>query len=141
MSTIKEDAFRWCKLLKSVTLGNNIRKIYDWAFASCEDLTDVFCYSNYLPSVSKTSFEYSYIEYATLHVPSGSLSNYKTASIWKDFGKIVSLTDKETNIKVMENESIIPSDYFLVNGQQMETLQKGINIVKTGKKIMKVFVK
>ena len=49
---------------------------------------DVFCYAESVPNANIGAFSDSYIEYATLHVPVGSLDDYKKAEPWKNFGTI-----------------------------------------------------
>ncbi|MBR5061906.1 MAG: leucine-rich repeat domain-containing protein [Prevotella sp.] len=145
--SIGSASFRYCSNLTTLILNKGINQLKSFAFGDCENLLDVYFYSDVpLQSsiistfVDENLFKNSHIEYATLHVPAGSVDKYKSAKVWKDFGKIVPLTDEETGIKAMENESISSSDYFLLNGHQVETTQKGINIVKTGKKVKKIFV-
>jgi hypothetical protein len=142
-------AFRYCSNLTTLFLNKGIEKLYSLAFGDCENLIDVYFYSVIpLHSSLVTSFfldenlfQNSHIEYATLHVPAGSVDRYKSAKVWKDFGKIVPLTDEETDIKTTENESITTSNYFLLNGQQANAAKKGINILKKGRKVIKVMVK
>ena len=123
-----------------MVIGNRIRGISGKAFANCENLSDVFCYADNVPSANNTTFDNSFIGYATLHVPSESLNKYKTTSIWKDFGTIAALTNKETGINVMENENLASSDYYLLNGLYVNQPQKGLVIVKKGKQIKKVLL-
>ena len=78
-----------CSSLTSITIGNSVRTIYASAFANCEELTDVFCYAETVPSTSSDAFDHSYIEYATLHVPAASLEAYKAATPWSGFKNIV----------------------------------------------------
>ena len=140
---------RYCSNLTTLFLNKGIEKLYSLAFGDCENLIDVYFYSVIpLQSSLVTSFfldenlfQNSHIEYATLHVPAGSVDRYKSAKVWKDFGKIVPLTDEETDIKTTENESITTSNYFLLNGQQANAAKKGINILKKGRKVIKVMVK
>lgn len=70
-----------------------------YAFGNCKDLADVYCYAINTPYIDyyayegPNSFEGSYIEYATLHVPAISISKYKSTYPWKEFGTIVTLED------------------------------------------------
>ena len=88
-------AFAGCVSLKSVSIGNGIKEIYAFAFLNCPNLTDVICYSKNVPNTDINAFKDSYIEYATLHVPSASVNAYMVANPWKNFKNIVA-TDGET---------------------------------------------
>ena len=58
-------------------------------FAFCYELTDVYCYAENVPETSSSTFEYSYIENATLHVPAAAIEQYKASYPWSQFGTIV----------------------------------------------------
>ncbi|MBP3211728.1 MAG: leucine-rich repeat domain-containing protein [Prevotella sp.] len=95
VTSIGESAFRNCSKLTTITIGSGIKTIYNLAFASCPELTDVTCYAENVPITATNAFEDSYIEYATLHVPSASVNAYKAADPWKDFKSIMA-TDGTT---------------------------------------------
>ena len=61
------------------------------AFANCTELTDVYCYAKNVPNTNPDTFEGSYIEYATLHVPAKSVNDYKTSEPWNIFKSIVKI--------------------------------------------------
>lgn len=94
VTSISNYAFNSCIGLNSVTIGNSVKTIGDYAFANFPKLTNFYCYATDVPTVSRSAFQDSYIEYVTLHVPRSSMENYKTAAIWKDFGSIVALEDE-----------------------------------------------
>lgn len=87
----------------SIIIGSGVTQLYEYAFAYCPELTDVYCYAENVPQFvdywgeysSTTLFEGSYIEYATLHVPSSAINEYRTTAPWSNFGTIVS-TEGET---------------------------------------------
>lgn len=83
--------FRDCSSLASVTIGTGMKSITSGAFAKCPELKDVYCLAEKVPNTSSDVFEGSYIEYATLHIPDGSVSLYSNAEPWKNFKKIVAL--------------------------------------------------
>ena len=78
--------------LTSVTIGNSVKSIREKAFAECSDLTDVYCHAEKVPSTESDAFKGSYVEYATLHVPTAAMEDYKTTEPWSSFGKIVGLS-------------------------------------------------
>ena len=57
-------------------------------FAQCQDLLDVFCYAETVPSTTTNAFYGSYTEYATLHVPEVAYESYRTTAPWSNFGTI-----------------------------------------------------
>ena len=66
-------------------LGNGIEYIHSYAFANCGQLTDFYCFAEIIPNTSSYAFDNSYINYATLYVPSGSVDTYKDTYPWSGF--------------------------------------------------------
>ena len=91
VTSIKNRAFYGCSTLTSVTIGTGVKSIDFSAFARCPELKDVYCLAEKVPNTSSDVFEGSYIEYATLHIPDGSVSLYSNAEPWKNFKNIVGL--------------------------------------------------
>lgn len=87
---IDKRAFDNCSSLTSVTIGSGVSTIND-AFSKCIELTDVYCYAKDVPYTQYGEFTDSYIEYATLHVPAGSIEKYKDSNIWGSFKEIVKI--------------------------------------------------
>lgn len=89
---IYSGAFAECTSLTSITIGTGVSDIDNGAFAKCPELKDVYCLAENVPSITfSNAFDGSYIEYATLHVPDGSISAYSNAEPWKSFKSIVGL--------------------------------------------------
>ena len=93
VTSIGDNAFWGCSKLKTVKIGKGIQNINYYAFGECEELTDVYCYAENIPNISD-AFNGSYIEYATLHVPVGSMDAYKAAEPWSGFKSIVKIASK-----------------------------------------------
>ena len=91
-------AFKNCSELTSVIIGSGIEEIEDNAFASCPKLTDVYCYAENVPSTASKVFEGTPIEYATLHVPKGSLAAYKAKAPWKNFKNFEEMVDVKVKL-------------------------------------------
>ena len=91
VTSIGYGAFHGCSGLTSITIGSGINSIGKTAFASCPELTDVTCYAENVPNTNAYAFKDSYIEYATLNVPSASVNAYKAADPWKNFKSIVAI--------------------------------------------------
>lgn len=137
-------AFQGCRSLTSVTLPSSVKEIGTYAFYGSKLSTIVSLIEDPFPIVGKgrlwSTFSDDTFSDATLYVPVGSVEKYKTKNGWKDFSHIVPL-DEGMSVKVMENDNNSPSNYYLLNGQQVDQPQKGLTIVKTGKKAVKVLVK
>ena len=85
-----------------------------------------------------TQYQYQIIEHATLHVPASLVESYKQTFPWNMFGNIVALTEEEmadgieeiVNGKLSNSKSI-----YTLQGQRINGMQKGLNIVD-GKKVV-----
>ena len=131
---LAQGAFQQCIGLQTVKIADGVTTLKNNVFKDCPSLTDLYCYSEQVPSASENAFENSF-ENATLHVPSSALDTYKSTSPWSQFQSIVALTNEETGIE--ETLSPLPlkeGGLFNLNGQRINTLQKGLNIVD-GKKV------
>ena len=91
MTSIEGNAFYGCIGLTSLTIGSGVKNINSQAFASCKELTDVYCLAEAVPRTNTDAFQDSFIEYATLHVPTASIDAYKAVEPWKNFKSIVGL--------------------------------------------------
>ena len=100
------ETFRDCSSLASVTIGTGMKSIIEGSFARCPELKDVYCLAEKVPNTSSNAFEGSYIEYATLHVPDGSVNLYSNAEPWKNFKKIVALDGSTPASQKCEKPSI-----------------------------------
>ena len=77
--------------MTSITIPNSVKKIYSSAFSGCSNLENVYCYAERFSQTYDDIFEDSYIEYATLHVPSSAISYFQTTKPWSEFGTIKAL--------------------------------------------------
>lgn len=99
ITSIGDYAFNSCTGIKSVTVGNGVKTIGNYAFANFPELTDFYCYAEQVPTTSRNTFQDSYIDFATLHVPYASINNYKSDAIWGKFGSIVAIKGTEPDKK------------------------------------------
>ena len=93
VTSIGGSAFYKCMGLTSVTIPKSVNSIGNRAFGGWTELLDVYCFAEDVPSTSDGAFYDSYIEYATLHVPAGSINAYKAVEPWKNFKDIVPVED------------------------------------------------
>ena len=91
--------------LSSLTLPNSMNYICDEAFYGCSTLRDVYCHAENVPITEGYAFEDTPIASATLHVPAGSIEEYKATSPWSGFGNIVALP-------IEINETTFPDENF-----------------------------
>ena len=135
MTSIRSEAFRGCSGLTSVTIGSGVKNIYSQAFASCKDLTDVYCLTEEVPSTKTDAFKDSYIEYATLHVNAASIDDYKAVEPWKNFKSIASLNGEdipeEPEVKKCATPTIVLVDGKLVFSCETEGVDY-VSEVKVG---------
>ena len=99
-------AFYQCNGLTTVTIGNGIKFIEDNAFGTCPNLSDVTCYAENVPNTNSNAFKDSYIDYATLHVPSASVNAYKAKDPWKNFKSIVAIDGEAPTTQKCEKPTI-----------------------------------
>ena len=106
VTNIGSYAFKECSSLTSITIGNSVTSIGSEAFAKCSNLENVYSYAEKFSSIGFDIFKDSYIEYATLHVPSSALSYYQTTAPWSGFGTIKALEGTEAETKKCEKPVI-----------------------------------
>lgn len=96
VTTIDQSAFSSCSALTSVVIGKNVRYIGFWGFSECTNLRNIYCYAEQPPTLYQNySFYQTNISNITLHVPSSSVDIYKNNYYWKNFGRIVALTNSD----------------------------------------------
>ena len=110
VTSIGESVFYGCSGLTSITIPNSVTYIYSEAFAKCSNLENVYCYAEEFSGLSDNIFKDSYIEYATLHVPSSALSYYQTTEPWSGFGTIQTLEGTGAETKKCETPTISFAD-------------------------------
>ncbi len=161
LTEIGEYAFYRCSSLTDVTIPNGVAKIEDYTFEYCEKLSSVvlgssverlrgcvfrFCgaliklYSlNQTPPICSTDTFSSNISKCVLYVPEEAVEAYSVAPAWRDFYDIQGI---ETNgIETLTPNGTEIVGYYGIDGKQLNTPQRGLNIVRysdgTTNKVMK----
>lgn len=129
VTSIGEGAFSYCEGLTSVTIGSGVTSIEHYAFGSCLDLLDVYCYAENVPSTEGNPFHDSYAVYATLHVPAASVDSYKATEPWSSFGKIVGLSDEESEVEKCATPVVTYADGKLSMACETEGAEFITNVV------------
>jgi len=119
VQSIGNNAFRQSEGLTSIEIPNSVISIGDFAFYYCEGLADLYCHASNIPTTGSSVFNCSNQKNATLHVPFASVSAYKAANQWKDFGSIVSIVEVAHTVT------------FVIDGKVYSTssLSEGADIV------------
>ena len=139
VKSIGDYAFNGCSILNDMTISKSVTSIGKEAFNGCSitkltscAVTPPLCSSQALADIDKWN--------CTLIIPTGSLSAYQAADQWKDFffieeSDVTAIRNVNDEIK---NGEII--DIYDLKGRKIESLQRGINIVRmsngTTKKII-----
>ena len=170
VNSLGDGAFSGCSKLTEITIGSGVQTIGDKAFGYCQEITDVYSYSEQVPQTNTTAFDNSLIEYATLHVPEAAIDSYKATAPWSGFKEIVAISPSgiskleasETVVKCEDGQLIVEGindgqmvDIYSLNGEKRGSAvgkngaaridtnvhTGSIVVVKMGDKSVKVIVK
>ena len=95
VTILKAKTFDNCTKLSSVTIPSSVQYIEDGSFSYLENLTDVYCYAESVPTLYADAFENTPTHKVILHVPSGAINKYKNESPWNEFKDIVAIVVKD----------------------------------------------
>ena len=88
VTSIGDEAFLGCSSLTSVTIGSSVTSIGNDAFRNCSDMEELINHQTMPQKINGTMFRNSNRVNCTLSVPAGSLTAYRAADVWKEFGII-----------------------------------------------------
>ncbi len=130
VTKIDDAAFYYCDKLKTIYIGQNVNSINAFSFSKCSELSDVYCYSSTPPSCDVNSFYESYIDYATLHVPASSITDYKESTVWNGFKDVVAINDSEAGFSSIKATQWSVNKRYDLNGRVIKSPHNGINIIR-----------
>ncbi len=141
VSSIGEHAFSACHSLSTIFIKGNIGELKNEQFSGLSQIQNVYCYAEVPPVANATTFQYSPIESATLHVPQVAIESYKESPGWEGFGNIVKIEGNPDGIeKVQEVQgskgSKVQGLYDLQGRRLQKAPQKGMYI-QDGKVVIK----
>ena len=142
VTSIENEAFTGCSNLTTVFIGNGIETIGN-SFENCLELTNFCCLAKNVPTTSSNAFKGSYVEYATLYVPTTSMEKYQTTEPWSNFGilkdiSILPINDTvfpDANFRNWILEQSYGEDYVLTDSEianivSMDVSNKNISNLK-----------
>ena len=89
VTSIENRAFKNSGIAYLTILGKPT--IENEAFAGCSKLTDIYCYSEEVPTAKDNAYSGLDLSRITLHVPERALKAYKNTEPWCRFGTIVAI--------------------------------------------------
>lgn len=128
---IGEHAFDNIGNLREVTIGTGIRSVGTKAFDRCKNLKDVYCQAEVPPTSPDDIFDYAWMEFITLHVPSASVKTYGKTKPWNWLLDIVPLTDREIEVGLPHPACDINEvTSYTLDGRKAVN-DKGIKVIRT----------
>ncbi len=112
---IGEGAFRDATNYTTLILPESVKSIEANAFKGCTNISTVKCYRNsaditpLITTAAEGAFADCNLSSMTLWVHESVLSNYKTATTWKDFGTIVDMNCEVPSISFSDNKLLFES--------------------------------
>ena len=142
---IGSKAFIRCRNLTKVTIGKSVKTISSEAFSECRKLSDIICMAEKVPSLNKKAFSETVYNNAILHVPGGSINDYKATSPWSLFLNIVGDAENAAGIEGIESDDMNigqPVEYYNLQGVRVAEPKKGaLYLRKQGNKTEKVIMR
>ena len=91
VTSIGNYAFRGCSGLTGITIPNSVTSIGNSAFNGCSGITKISLMGTTPPAVGSNNFTNAHFINSTVYVPQGALEAYQAADVWKDFWDIQEL--------------------------------------------------
>lgn len=136
ITSIGEEAFAYCMNLSAIDIPATVTSIGSAAFENCSSLRTIYYLNPTPPSIPANCFDALNYQYATLNVTQDALEAYQTAETWKEFANIQGVPF--TGIAdVNAGNKNVNQNYYDINGRNLSTPTKGLNIVNGKKVILK----
>ena len=138
VTSIGNSAFYGCLNLSSISIPNSITSIGIWAFSDCKSLHTVTIPES-VTSIGMGAFHYggltsvvvkreiplelepinsAFPSSATLYVPDGCLSIYRTNQYWKNFNRIIELKPEVKGMYFSLNKENMTAEVAALNGYE-----------------------
>lgn len=130
-----------CTSLRRINIPASVTNIEYGAFASyystppTRGVRDIFCYGSTPVALSGSIFSSYTITKGTLHVPYGTIENYKAADYWKRFANIVEFDPTDVEAVSADKKADAERKIYTLGGVWIAAPQKGLNIIN-GKKVV-----
>lgn len=134
--TIYMEGVMNCESLSTIIFRENVKNIMSSSFEDCPEIKDVYCYNMNPPQCSRSSFSFN--SNPTLHIPKGTLEEYKSKYAWYYFKNIIEDIELDSSgIEYLECEDNENIKIYDLHGHIIETeinsLMPGIYIVNNKK--------
>ncbi len=133
VKSLGEASFDGCISLQEIVIPDGVESIGGGAFAGCTNLTEIRVCSPTPCTIYENTFTDLQVKLSTLHVPTGTIDNYKNAPFWNKFKYIEEYNP--SSINMLETNVNEISSYHDIHGRLLRTPIIGLNIVtyKDGK--------
>lgn len=101
VANISSNAFSHCINLTSVVFEKGVTNLTGSVFYNCPNLKNIYTKSSMPPSCQNNTFTTTTMNTCKLHIPKGSLDQYKKTSGWKLFIDIVEDLDSDKDTLVI----------------------------------------
>lgn len=132
ITKIDNKAFMYCEALEKLTLPESVISIGTIAFIGSM-LKNIYNYATNPAECGKKAFgtddDEEVPEGCKLYVPKGTKSKYETADIWSNF-EIEEFNTTDISSNKSQNNDIKETARYNINGQKIQSKQRGINIIK-----------
>ena len=128
LEEIGEGGFYGCNELKTVVLPPYLKTIGNNGFYGDSKITAIYSKAPTPPTCgNSTVFNYLDTKNCKLYVPEQSVTAYQAADVWKNFFIVGSIP---TGIRTANNDTEAAAQRYTIDGQQMNSAKKGLNIVR-----------
>ena len=131
-------AFSYCNRMTKIIIPASVEKIDINCFLQCYKLTDIYvCRQE--PAAAPRAFGHPGLDgfdfdHVVLHVPMGCKDAYAAANTWSYFKNIVEFDPSNmsdpTGIGLQAVETTGGNTYYSADGKQLQSPQRGMNIVR-----------